>query len=550
MTSGFFRLLALVPPRTLAPVLLVSLLALSLGLGLLGCSAWLIASAALEPPLYTLALGITGVRACGIGRAVFRYLERFLSHRAAFSGLTRIRLFLYDRAAALLPLRSGPAQQGALLYDLIQGADDLRDFFVRALLPPVAIGLVTGALSAWLLPLTAVGALLLPALLVLHLCLPFVAEKRREEASRAQDAAYRTELLDTEAGSDELIAAGSRGAILRLDASAQALLAADTRAADRAAALDARAGIADAALLLTLLALLIPHVRGGSLSGITLAVLLLVLQALLSAWGTLPDAMRQLRRSLAAAQHLLPEAGAMAAASTAAPPQTHALPSAQDPAGAVPVLLRADHLSFSYTDGVPVWEDLSLTLHRGQHTAIIGASGTGKTTLALVLLGVWAPDRGTLALGGTSVRDLPPGALTRAIAGLPQGSVLFSRSLRENFNRYRPEASEKELLSALETACLGDVVRALPDGIDTPLGADASHLSGGQRNRLLTALALAGNEPILLLDEPTAGLDPVTACRLMDALFAHANATGKTLLVITHAQELLPRFAQVLPELQ
>ncbi len=144
------------------------------------------------------------------------------------------------------------------------------------------------------------------------------------------------------------------------------------------------------------------------------------------------------------------------------------------------------------------------------------------------------------------MRDLPPGALTRAIAGLPQGSVLFSRSLRENFNRYRPEASEKELLSALETACLGDVVHALPDGIDTPLGADASHLSGGQRNRLLTALALAGNEPILLLDEPTAGLDPVTARRLMDALFAHANATGKTLLVITHAQELLPRFAQVL----
>lgn len=98
------RLLSLVPPCTLAPVLLVSLLSLALGIGLLGASAWLIASAALEPPLYTLAIGITCVRACGLGRAVFRYFERFLSHRAAFSGLTRIRLALFDRAAALLPL--------------------------------------------------------------------------------------------------------------------------------------------------------------------------------------------------------------------------------------------------------------------------------------------------------------------------------------------------------------------------------------------------------------------------------------------------------------
>lgn len=536
------RLLSLVPPCTLAPVLLVSLLSLALGIGLLGASAWLIASAALEPPLYTLAIGITCVRACGLGRSVFRYLERFLSHRAAFSGLTRIRLALFDRAAALLPLAAGPARQGAFLYDLLTGADALRDFFVRALLPPLAVGSATGLLAALLARLLGASGLLLPLLFALRLCLSLVAEKNGEQQRRAHGGAYRSLLLDMTEGRAELAAANNRPACARLTSSARALLASDCRAACRAADADARAAIMDAALLLLLLALLAPHVSAGDISGVTLAVLLLVLQALLSAWATLPDAMRQLRQSLAAARRLLPDAaGPTAERPTGSQP---AAPVTQTARGAV--LLRAAHLSFAYPGRAPVFSDLSFTLRRGEHTAIVGASGAGKTTLALLLLGVWPPAHGTLALGGTPYPALPPAAITRAIAALPQGSVLFCHSIRENFRRYRPHASAAGIRAALRTACLEDVVRALPGGIDAPLGPDACHLSGGQRCRLLTALALAGDEPVLLLDEPTAGLDAATAGRLLDALFAHAKAAGKTLLVITHAHAILPRFAQVL----
>ena len=169
--TNVWKLLRLTTLFEFLPVLLVSLMALFTGLALLGASAWLVASAALMPPLYTLALGITTVRACGIGRAVFRYGERYLSHRMAFRILTEIRTSFYDRAAKVLPLRSGPARQGEFLHDLLTGADELRDFYVRALLPIAAIGTIT-ALTTWLLTgVIGPWALALPALYLARLVL-------------------------------------------------------------------------------------------------------------------------------------------------------------------------------------------------------------------------------------------------------------------------------------------------------------------------------------------------------------------------------------------
>ena len=199
------KLLRLTSAAEFLPVLLVSLMALFTGLALLGASAWLVASAALMPPLYTLALGITTVRACGIGRAVFRYGERYLSHRMAFRILTEIRLSFYDAAARCLPLRSGPARQGEFLHDLMVGADDLRDFYVRALLPVTAIATIT-ALATWLLArVLDPFALLLPVLGLVRLRLAILGRQADECERRTRDAAYRSALLDAAGGADELI---------------------------------------------------------------------------------------------------------------------------------------------------------------------------------------------------------------------------------------------------------------------------------------------------------------------------------------------------------
>ena len=293
------KLLRLTSAAEFLPVLLVSLMALFTGLALLGASAWLVASAALMPPLYTLALGITTVRACGIGRAVFRYGERYLSHRMAFRILTEIRLAFYDAAARCLPLRSGPARQGEFLHDLMAGADDLRDFYVRALLPITAIATIT-ALTTWLLArVLGPFALLLPVLGLVRLRLAILGRHTDERERRARDAAYRSALLDAAGGANELICAGAGPAAQRLAAPANRLLAGDLRLAQGDARRDAMANLLDAALLLVLFALLICRVTADELSGIDLCVWFLVLQALLAEFRNLPEYVRQWRRSLA-----------------------------------------------------------------------------------------------------------------------------------------------------------------------------------------------------------------------------------------------------------
>lgn len=550
--TNLWKLLRLTTLFEFLPVLLVSLMALFTGLALLGASAWLVASAALMPPLYTLALGITTVRACGIGRAVFRYGERYLSHRMAFRILTEIRTSFYDRAAKVLPLRSGPARQGEFLHDLLTGADELRDFYVRALLPIAAIGTIT-ALTTWLLTgVIGLWALALPALYLARLALSCASRKTGEERQRTRDAAYRSALLDTAGGADELICAGCAPALKRLSAPAHDLLEGSLQLAHTDARRDAAENLLDTIVLMALLAFLILRVTDGALSGIDLCVYFLVLQTLLVEFRTLPEAVRQGRRSLLAAR-FLPEQriGDTAATDEKAgeperiPASVQAASRDADAAGQTP-LLEAQDLSFSYRKGQGVLQGLSFRIARGQHTAIVGASGAGKTTLAELLLGVWPPDSGTLRLCGTPYHELPQGAIQQAIAALPQGSVLFAGSIRENFARYRPDCKEEGIRAALRDAQLDEVVAALPQGIDTPLGEDACFLSGGQRGRLLTAIAIAGREPIVLLDEPTCGLDQETAAALMAALFARVQETGQTLLTITHERTLVTKFQQTI----
>ena len=529
------RLLTLAAPSKAAPALLAGILAVASGIALIGAAAWIIASAALQPPLSALTLGVTGVRACGIGRAVFRYLDRLLSHRLAFSCYEELQQATYQRAVQEIPLRAGNIHEGAFLHDLLTGCDTLRDFYLRTAPQPLIAGLLTAFTCATLLTLSPLGACVVALLYVLHLTLPPLL--LQEQELRTESAAYRESLLDLTEGRTELHAAGTISQAKHiLSASAEAF---QYEQGCRHSRRDRFFTLLDLLRItgwVLLILLLIPHVMHGALTGVQYAVWVLVLEAVLSEYRPLPTALLGLTEALRAGRHIMIEHPPVITEGTAAQSIC---------ADEVP-LIQADHISFGYQKDIPILHDLSLCIHRGEHTAIIGESGAGKTTLASLLLRLWEVDEGILRYCGNAHTAYSP-TDTRALFGASlQGSYLFSASVRENFLRLHGVISEIEMWEALDTAQLADVIKALPAGLDEPLGANASHLSGGQRSRLLTALALASNAPILLLDEPTAGLDAMRAARLIECILASLDAKRRTLIVITHDLPLLSKMKQVI----
>ena len=516
MTETTGLLLKQIEKRKLLLPLLMGLLASLMGLGLLGAGAWLIAWAARQPPLYTLALGVTCVRACGIFRAVFRYLERYLAHSLAFSAYSSLQQLVYRRAAQALPLKSGALAQGIWLERLLQDCALWRDTYVRALLPLSVAFCLTLCFCAALCSYSPPASLSLAFLFLLLALLPltFPSQELPSQAS------YRQELLEMLAGREELLPAGPAApALARLDKAAERFQSAGLNRKkllhyqELLLAILRHSGFL---LILYLLYLQVPQ----AMTEVELAVWLLLLLTLSQDYAGLSPALQQLKEA--------GKARITFKASKALPPKDSTLvQTTMEP------LLEVNHLCFGYQPGTLLFENLSLAIEPGQHTALLGESGRGKTTLAYLLTGLYQPEEGTIE------RTCP-------VAGNLQGCFVFSGSIRENFLSLHPELREEDMLSCLECAQLGSLAASLPQGLDTPMGYDGSRLSGGERNRLLTALALASSAPLLILDEPTAGLDNKTASQLLYALFEKAQEQHKTLLVITHDSSILDIFSQVI----
>ena len=507
---------SLLRPLDILLLLLLSLLALLSNLGLLGAAAWLISSAALQPPLYALTLGITAVRALGIGRALLRYGERYFTHKNAFSVLAELRLRLYDTANHLASFPQAAKTKGTLLHDMLTGAYILRDFLLRGLLPPLTLLLAVLLVTLLLSPYLSYGIFILPILYLSH-CLPLWLSPQQSSSSH-----YRSQLLDFAQGSHELSRAGSLDvATAQLDRAAKHWQGHVFHDKTRTNRIDFLLGLLRIFAFLWLFILLLTALQQKQLDGIRLCTWLLLLLALLNEFAALPAAARHFRQAQQSADWLRPHA---------APPSPNAAPLATN-------LLTVSDLEFHYPQGLPVFSTLSFSLSPGCHTAIVGDSGSGKTTLASLLSGLWAPTKGSIHYG-SAVRPF--------VCTIPQGSFLFAGSIRENFLRLHPAITEEEMQQALQAAQLTAVWQKLPQGLDTPLGENTCHLSGGERNRLISALILASSAPVLLFDEPTAGLDLPKANKLLDAILKRADQTGQTVIIITHDLPQLSRFSQVI----
>ncbi|WP_225793160.1 thiol reductant ABC exporter subunit CydD [Streptomyces aculeolatus] len=552
----------------LALAALLGALALASAVGLMGVSGWLISRASEQPPVLYLMVAVTATRAFGIGRAVFRYTERLVSHDAVLRILADLRVAVYTRLERLAPAGLAPHRRGDLLTRLVADTDTLQDRYLRWLLPVSAAALVGAAsvgTAAVLLP--EAGAVLAVGLLAAGVGVPLlaVATARRTEARLAPArAALATEVVDVLTGTAELAVAGA------LPRRLAALRDADRRltriAARSAAALALGAGLSALICGLTVVgaaAAGAQAVHEGRLGGVWLGVVVLGTLAAFEAVNGMPLALQQrarVRRSAERVDEIL-DAPPPAAEGTGRPPA--------DP---YPVALTGVSARHPGQDGLAL-DGVDLTLTRGRRVAVVGASGSGKTTLAHVLLRFLDPVAGTYRLGGDAVESTAlasehrspehrsptrallsnestadalacdPDAVRRLVGLCAQDAHLFDSTLRENLRLALPhglngmggtptDATDDDLRAALAAARLLDWVETLPSGLDTPVGEHGARLSGGQRQRLALARALLADFPVLVLDEPAEHLDLPTADALTADLLAATE--GRTTVLITH----------------
>ena len=531
------RLLRLARPVSGRLLLACVLGAMAIGssVGLLAVSAWLISRASQQPPILTLEVAIVAVRAFGLGRAVFRYGERIVSHDAAFRTLTDLRVAIYARLAANGPVALRPYRRGDLLSRSVNDVDAVQDLSLRVIVPSVAgflVGAASVALAVWLLP--AAGAILALALLVGGLVVPWLVARFGAASSRRVAPAkglLAAEVVDVLAASADIASCGARDRVLTQVAQADdALTAAENRNSGAAGLAAGLGALATGAAVVGAVLVAVPAVRSGQLAGVNLAVVVLLPLAAFEAVLAMPTAALALVSVRQAASRIFALTDAPAAVHEAEHPV--ALPAASDQPNGQVVMAG---VSAAYPDGPDdAISDISLRLAPGRRTALIGPSGSGKSTVAAVLER-FLDYRGSIRLDGVELREADSDQVRAIVGSCGQDAHIFDNTIGENVRLARRPATDEEVLAALDEARLGDWVRSLPSGLETPVGAHGAALSGGQRQRVALARALLADFDVLLLDEPTEHLDGPTADRLMADL--RAVTADKATLVITHREQ-------------
>jgi thiol reductant ABC exporter CydC subunit len=529
---------------------LLGALTIGSSIGLMATSAYIIASAALHPSIADLAVPIVGVRFFGIARGVFRYLERLASHHVNFSLLAQLRVWFYRAIEPLAPARLMSYRSGDLLSRVVGDIETLQNFFIRIIAPPVVAALIALLMFIFLYGYApALAWIVLLFMILAGVVVPAIVQSISRSAGRRM-VAVRSELsgqlIDGIQGSADLIAFGQEHAHQeRVSALSRELIDLQKRMASLTALHNALGSLLSNLAMWAVLVIAIPLANTSQLNGVYLPVLALATLSSFEGVLALPLAFQYLEANLQAARRLFEMVDISGHVSTIKTPRlarrllsTGEQETARHEEAAVPSSLggyelRVQALSFRYAKDEPLaLERIDVRVKPGQRVAIVGPSGAGKSTLVNVLLRFWDYAEGHIYVGGADVRGLDPERLRALIGVVSQHTHLFNASVRENLLMARPDADESELVRAAQQAQIHDFIQSLPRGYDTLIGEQGLRLSGGERQRLAIARALLKDAPIIVLDEATANLDPVTEREVMEAV--RELTACHTTLIITH----------------
>ncbi|MFT4260266.1 thiol reductant ABC exporter subunit CydC [Microbacterium sp.] len=516
------------PLARFLPGLLWGALSAGAAVSLLAVSGWLIVSASVVDSLVPLSVAVVGVRFFAVSRAVTRYLERLSGHDAALRQLASTRSDMVRRLIPLSPAGLGGTDRGHVLSALVDDVENLQNLPLRVVQPLAVVGLVAlGAVGfvAFVSPpaaLTLLACLLLAAGASIGLGWLLGSRAEREVSSRRADLSAA--LVDYFGALDVLIAYGAEAqARQRIDDGDRALRAAVRRAsfaqAVSAGTVSAVAGVASAWAL----AAAAPGLVTGAIDGPWLAVVVLVPMVVFEVFGAVPIAAASWRSVRASAQRIedvLP---------ASMPSQLRDDDGADAVFDDVPAL-RLRGVRAQWPGGTTALADVDLDLAPGERVLVAGPSGAGKSSLAAVLVGFLRCE-GEYSVGGMDAAGIAGPALRRTIGLCEQSPQLFDEDIRQNLLFARESATDEELVEVLERVGLGAWVRER-GGLDARVGDRGALVSGGQAQRIALARALLRGFPILVLDEPTAGVDPAASDLLLRDLLGAAGT--QSVLLISH----------------
>lgn len=540
----FTRLLGLYRPYGpwIAASILVSLVSTLANIGLMATSGWFItamAAAGLAGATMNYFTPAAIIRALAILRTGGRYLDRLVSHEATFRLIGGLRSFVFARLEPIAPAALGNLRSGDIAERLRGDIDRLELVFLR-LLSPFAVALLAAmavivVLALWNGPLALAAAL---ALLVAGFITPALSAFAGRAPSRAVTAfsvEIRTRLVDDLEGLAPLLLTGADAShFAALEQRMDGLLHAEGRLARIGALGQVSIGLASELAVVAVLLFGVPLVRSGALPGPDLTLAALAALASFEAFGGVPAAFAGLFGTLASAERLFA--------------LLDRKPDVVDPGRPAPLPqrfdLELDNVCLTYPGARrAALSNIDLNIGEGARVALIGASGAGKSSIADLLVRFRDPTDGEIRLGGEALPRLAMDDIRSNITIVAQSSHLFSATVAENLRLARPRATPEELWSALASVQLAATIRALPEGLDAQIGVGGARLSGGEARRLAVARALLTDASILVLDEPTEGLDAETARNVLDGVLR--RTAGRTLLLLTHDYAGLERMDEV-----
>lgn len=478
-------------------------------IGLMGVSAWLISSAAEMPPVLTLTVAAVSVRFFALSRALLRYVERLFGHSAALTGLTHLRITVYQNLERISPIGLARFARGDYFARMGADVDSALDLPLRVVLPWAQAALVTVAtalFTLWLLPDIGIAMTItgLVALIVIPILVRFISSRSDHALAELKGEVTQSVVSITD-NATEILMSGTQTPILNSLQQRDEVVNRELRKQAWSLGLGTGLGVAiQGVAVVAALVLGIPAVTSGRLNPVMLAVVAFLPLALFEILSQLP-ATAVAWKNMSVVAHRLDELADVDAEVDTVLPEA---------AG-----VRAVHLSARWPNGTSeALSECTFTVLPGDHVAIVGPSGSGKSSLAYALMG-YLPTTGELSVNPSRVM-------------MTQQSHIFDTTIRNNIQIGGGEMSSPAIVSVLERASLTPWLAQQPDGLDTELGSFGARMSGGERQRLAFARLLAAGKELLILDEPTEHLDFETAEALEREIWD--STRGTTTVMVTH----------------